>query len=312
MRRLPALVAAPFVVSDGVFVNPRFRGFRLPLLDTGDRYLRKPIRVHDARSLVEQPVLDREGFELLESPIQLDFGDEEAVTTRFYRHCAELVEAATGCVGATVTQHEFRDGLGLGPAGRGHYATAAHSDVSPYVEDVVRDAGGRHFALFNVWKNIAARPVETMPLTVCDRRTVDAADIVYADRWRRTEPRTNLVDCRLIHDVSQCWYYFPRMTADEALILRQYDTRIEDANLRVTFHTAFADPATPEGAPLRLSVEVRVVAVFAERDPDPAGRRARFEAQVPSRLPDGGESTLRHEPMVDWKYEPGSPAPGGG
>lgn len=300
-RQLPALVEAPFVVSDSVFVNSKFRGIRLPADSTNELFRRKQIRVHDARLLRRTPSLEVEGFELREAPVRVDFQDWEQVRAQFLEHCSNLVQAATGCLHARVMQVEFRDGMGKGPAGRGYYAPAAHADVCPYVEDVIDVPDGHHFGLFNVWRSIdPEQEIEVMPLALCDVATVAGDDIVYADRWRLTEPRTFLVDCRLIHDVGQCWYYFPRMTWDEALIFRQYDTRREDANRRTTFHTAFRDPTTREGAPLRRTVEVRVLAIFREEDPDPAGRRARFQAGIPKILPDGTISTVRHERMVDW------------
>lgn len=129
LKRLPLLAEAPFVVSDSIFVNPKCRGARLPPTaetdptEWGEVFLRKPIRVHDARSLGQAPRLDDEGFQLLKTPIRLNFGDRKLVAN--------------------------------------------------------------------------------------------------ADVWRRTEPKTRPVDCRLIHGMDQGWYYFPWMTADESLIFKQ-------------------------------------------------------------------------------------------
>ena len=307
MRRLPTLLEAPFVVSSSVFVNPRYRGTRLPAGDdpttlkrAGEMFLRKQIRVHDARSLAPAPSLEREGFHLIEAPILLDFGNREVVTTRFYDYCEDLVKAATGCLFAKTVQHEFR----TGPAGKTAYAPRVHADVCPYIEDVMDVPDGRHFGLFNVWRSTDLhRQIEFMPLALCDVTTVAVADIVYADAWRRTETPTRLVDCRLIHDVAQSWHYFPLMTPDEALIFRQYDSRREDANLRATFHTAFEDPTTRAGAPLRHSVEARVLAVFREQDTERAHRRARFQAEVPKIHRDGSFAAWRHENMLDWDGE---------
>ncbi len=308
LRHLPFLVETPFVVSDSIFVNPKYRGTRLPPMAETDpterreMFLHKPIRVHDARSLGQAPRLDVEGFQLFEAPIRLDFGDRKLVTTRFYEYCADLVKAATGCLAARVLQHEFRRETGEGEAGRTAYARMVHADVCPYVEDVLRAPEGRHFGLFNVWRNIdPAREIECMPLALCDVTTVAGTDIVYANARRRTEPKTRLVDCRLVHDTGQGWYYFPRMTADEALIFKQYDTRQEDASRRATFHVAFKDPTTQADASWRQTIEARVLAIFRENDPERTRRRARFQAEVPMVQRDGTISTWRHEEMVDWR-----------
>ena len=305
--RLPPLVDTPFVVSDSVFVNPKYRFTRLNLeeaFDPGgsrDALCRRKVRIHDARSLERAPSVEREGFQLVEAPVDLDFGCPSLVTGRLYRHCEELVEAATGCLAAKAVQHGFRAGKVIGPARQGLYGVVVHADFSPMIEDFVDVPEGRHFALFNVWRGTDPdRPIESGPLALCDPATVSADDIVYADCLRRSEPRTRVIDCRLVHDAGQVWHYFPRMRPGEALIFKQYDSRQENAASRAVFHTAFQDPATREDAPLRESVEVRVLAVLPEADPDRERRMARFRSEVPDRRLDGTVSTWRQEPAVDW------------
>ncbi len=301
---LPRLVDAPFVVSDGIFINPKYRGTRLDSTEADrskEGLLLKPIRVHDARLLKQAPRLDREGFRLVEAPIPVDFGNHYQVTSLYYEHCAELVKAATGCLAAKATQHEFRAGKVIGPANLGLYAVTTHSDFTPFVEDFTDMPEGHHFALFNVWRGTNPdREIEWMPLALCDLTTVAVDDIVYNDSHRRTEPRTRLIDCRLIHNTAQAWYYFPRMRPSEALIFKQYDSRQENAAARGVFHTAFRDPNTREDAPLRESIEVRVLAILPEADPERECRKTRFQAEVPNIRLDGTISTWRQEPFVDW------------
>ncbi|MDE0679949.1 MAG: CmcJ/NvfI family oxidoreductase [Gammaproteobacteria bacterium] len=308
MRRgLPPLVDAPFVVSDSVFVNPKYRGTRLAGEEAFDpdgsreAIRRMQIRIHDARSLKRAPGIEPEGFQLVEAPIRLDFSSPSQVTSRYYEHCANLVKAATGCQAAKAVQHEFRAGRVIGPAGVGRYAVVVHSDFTPFIEDFAVVPDGRHFALYNVWRGTNPdREIESMPLALCDLTTVAAEDIVYADCLRRTEPRTRLIDCRLIHNTGQRWYYFPRMKPCEALIFKQYDSRRENAARRGVFHAAFHNPAARQDAPLRESVEVRVLAVLPGADRERERRKATFQAQVPNVRLDGSVSTWRQEPMVDW------------
>ncbi|MCY3879562.1 MAG: CmcJ/NvfI family oxidoreductase [Rhodobacteraceae bacterium] len=307
--RLPPLLSAPFVISDGVFISPKYRHTRLNAEEAFnpdgslDAVCRRTIRIHDARSLTPAPSIEREGFQLIEAPVDLDFGDPAQVNGIYRKHCEHLVKTATGCQSAEAVQHGFRAGRALGPAGQGLYGVGAHADHSPMIEDFVDVPEGQHFALFNIWRGTNPdRNIESGPLALCDRSTVSADDIVYADCLRRSEPRTRVINCRLIHDAGQIWYYFPQMKPGEALIFKQYDSRLEHAASRTVFHTAFQDPTTPEDAPLRESVEVRVVAVLPETDPDREGRKARFQAEVPSRRLDGTVSTWCQEPEVDWSY----------
>lgn len=300
---IPLFPDTPFVVSESLFVKPRFRGFRLPCRGSGadrsEMMVMKPIRVHDARALARAPTIDRMGFELVVAPIGIDYGDHDSVVSRFYDQCAELVIAATGCLSARTMQHEFRVGAPRWPGGAGTYAEKAHADLTPYVEDVLDIPDGRHFGVYNVWRSTdPLRAIESKPLAMCDPSTVSPADMVSSDGRRLTEPSTRVVLYNLVHDAAQCWHCFPGMEPDEALIFRQYDSRIEEPACRVTFHTAFNDPATRDDAPRRRSVEARVVALFAEDDPP--GRKSRYQAEVPTSHPDGTPSSWRHERMVDW------------
>ncbi len=293
-----------FVVADAVFVNPKQRGFRLPPVATTDMttrremFVRHRIRIHDARLRSPPPTLECEGFQLFDSPIRMGLGERELVSQRYYEYCEKLLKTAVRCQVARTVQHEFRTGF----TGAQSYAQSVHADVCPYIEDVVQAPGGHHFAIFTVWRATSpGQTVEGMPLALCDVRTVADEDIVYADAWRKTEPKTRLVDCRLIYNTAQRWYYFPNMRPNEALIFKQYDSRQGHAALRASFHTAFMNPETPDGAPLRQSVEARALVIFPERDHERASRIARFKDPVPKLYRDGSVSDWRHEEMLDWR-----------
>ncbi len=298
------LIQAPFVISDAVFVHPQHRGFRLPYLPEGsldehqEQYVRHRVRIHGARSLSCR--LDREGFQLMEAPVRMDFGDAEFVRTHFYEYCSDLVRAATGCMAAYTVQHQFRTGL----TGAEPYSKSVHADISPCFEDFIdRDVpDARHFGLYNVWRGTEpGQVIEFWPLAVCDARTVLDADIVYGDALR-TIGRTRLVNCQLIHNTNQRWCYFPRMTPDESLLFRHYDTRWEEnAGMGACFHTAFRDPGTPDDVRPRRTIEARVLAIFSERDDARERRRARFRADMPVVRRDGSVSDWRFEEMVDWR-----------
>ena len=307
---IPVFPDTPFVVSESLFVKPGCRGFRLPYHRGRDDYaemmVMKPIRVHDARALAPAPTVSRMGFELLHAPIDIDYSDHGSVVSRFYDQCAELVVAVTGCLSARTMQHEFRVGAPVWPGGAGTYAEKAHADLTPYVEDVLDIPDGCHFGVYNVWRSTdPLRAIESKPLAMCDPSTVSADDMISSDGRRLTEPGTRVVLYNLVHDSAQSWHFFPGMEPGEALIFRQYDSRIEDPASRVTFHTAFNDPTSRDDAPRRCSVEARVVALFAEDDPP--GRNARYQAEIPTSYPDGRQSSWPYEKMVDWggSHDPG-------
>eukprot|EP01052_Picozoa_sp_SAG31_P017900 SAG31_NODE_1245_length_9134_cov_6.012064_4_plen_146_part_00 len=71
------------------------------------------------------------------------------------------------------------------------------------------------------------------------------------------------------------WFYYPRMTRDEVLLIKCWDSAgagFSSGNVPATFslHTAFDDPTTLTDAPTRVSLEVRTVAFFDDPSDDVA------------------------------------------
>ena len=299
--------APAYIETTAQFAHARHRGYRVP-----NRYsarhaddlrtlgVRERILVHNARRLDPPPTLDSHGFQLVHAPTRLDLMDTEVVRTAFYGECRELLWRVTGCAEVRGGGHEYRNGFG-GETGRrgvkptpngsgGAYAQGIHADMCAAVEDrflrIIPDE--RHFESINIWRSTTAETVRTMPLAVCDMRSVQPRDIVFGDGQNtgNIKQYTKVVDQRLIHGPHQRWYYFPAMTPDEVLLFRQYDTRQETLNLRTVFHTAVADPTTPPDAPMRYTIEVRMQAIYGQ-EADKAQRLARFMAQIPTHYKDG-------------------------
>ena len=77
-------------------------------------------------------------------------------------------------------------------------------------------------------------------------------DLCYADRTGEVYSLTWSPEHR--------WFYYPNQLADEALLLKCYDSDAQRA--RFTAHTAF-EPAGPlADGPARESIEVRTLAFF--------------------------------------------------
>jgi len=275
---------------------------------------RQAVDIADARGLRERPGLAAQGFELVQRPLAdaaLDFYDQQQVLRRYYPECERLVEGHTGGR-AFAFDHNVRSGQGKKAQRRiaggqqvqeplhmvhGDYTLtsapqrlrdlarppggndtvrallgAGESLISSELRDRVLADGGR-FAIVNVWRNIAPEPVAVHPLAVCDNRSVDPADLVvfelhYSDRIGENyfvKPSTQ-----------HRWYYYPAMTRDEALLIKQWDSagmlaRSEGrqgdaadpgAPTTFSFHSAFEDASTPPDAPDRQSIEVRCLVVY--------------------------------------------------
>ena len=106
----------------------------------------------------------------------------------------------------------------------------------------------------NLWRPIRG-PLFDSPLAICDAASVAADDLVASDLiYPNRRGETYSVKFNPDHR----WFYFPEMTADQALLLKCYDLAT-DGRARFAPHTAFVDPTTPKDAPPRESIELRTL-----------------------------------------------------
>ncbi|KAG7355962.1 hypothetical protein IV203_000648 [Nitzschia inconspicua] len=138
------------------------------------------------------------------------------------------------------------------------------------LEDVIN--GKRRFAIINVWRSIdKEHPVEELPLACMDAGSASEEDfrilkIHYLDRVGQ--------NYFMAHSKKHNWNFFPKLTHNEAILLKTWDSSGEYAmtgkNLGTTMatlavHSAFLDPSSPSERPARQSIEVRCLAIWKER-----------------------------------------------
>jgi hypothetical protein len=230
---------------------------------------RRRVAIADARALTPPPALDVEGFALARLVTAVaDLYDGEAVRDVYYREVERLVGDATGASRVVAFDHNVRNACvdGRDAAGTQGPVRYAHNDYTERsgpqrVRDLLAgeaDAVLRHrCAVINVWKPIRG-PVRGAPLAVCDARTIAPGDLVATDL--RYRDRTGEVYSMRFNSAHR-WFYYPAMRADEAMLLKCFDS--DAGRARFTAHGAFDDPATPPDAPPRESIEVRTLAFFA-------------------------------------------------
>ena len=257
-------------------------------------FVRRPIRVANGRSVAESPDLASHGFALARHATRIsDFHDAAQIPTLF-EESRELVRLLTGCVACTVLNYQYRNsppGTWTGDASALRVPMVRdeplfHTDVTPYAELPLDSASrNRHFRIFTLWRNCdPEHPVRTMPLAVCDLRSVVPEDVVLADSLDRKDPPRVGYSYRLVHRPTQKWHYFPAMTVNEVLVHKQYDTLEEAPHRRGVFHGAVADPTVGPDAPPRLTVELRLMALFGE-ETEKIARIRRFHAELPPATP---------------------------
>jgi hypothetical protein len=239
-------------------------------LPTNAVYEERQVPIHDGRPIAPDLDLDREGIAFVTSPsVVRNFYDEAELDTVAHAEAAALVARVTGASRVEVFDHTLRRrnsdlpdrsaGIPRQPVMRVHNDYTEGSGPQR-VRDLMGDEAeallGKRFAFINVWRPLKGPVVDT-PLAVCDARSVApsdwvSSDIVYKDRTGEIYVTT--------YSSKHRWFYFPRMTPDETILIKCYDTRGDVA--RFAAHSAFTDPTTPEDAAPRESIEIRTVAFF--------------------------------------------------
>ncbi len=228
----------------------------------------RTMSVLDARAVADTLSLDREGVRLVghESRVR-DFHDAAEVRSVYYPEVERLVRTATGAVRVLVFDHNVRSddperhSPDVHPPVRFVHNDYTHASGPQRVHDLVPDEAEdlltRRFAVINVWKPISG-PVRGTPLAVCSGDTIAAGDLVPLDLVY--PDRTGEIYA-FLHSPGHRWFYVPEMRADEAMLLKCYDS-MQDGRTRFTAHSAFDDPTSPDDAPPRESIEARSLAFF--------------------------------------------------
>lgn len=239
-------------------------------LPTNAVYDEHEVLICDARPFASSLDLDREGAAFAKSPSRVrDFYDEAELDSTAHAEAAEIVARVTGASRVEVFDHTLRRrnsdtpdrsaGVPRQPVMRVHNDYTEGSGPQR-VRDLMGEEAeallGKRYAFINVWRPLKGPVVDT-PLAVCDARSVApadwvACDMVYKDRKGEIYVTT--------YSPQHRWLYFPRMTPDEVILIKCYDTERDVA--RFAPHSAFTDPTTPEDAPPRESIEIRTVAFF--------------------------------------------------
>ena len=258
--------------------------------------------------------LEKQGFELFPSKlknIDIDFFNNQQIINMYYAECADFIKEVTGACSVHAFDHNIRSAIGKkskkminggqqvqGPAHivHGDYtltsAPARLQQLSnpPGKNDTLRETLGAsksllsknvinnilsngRYAIINLWRNIVTDPVENNPLALCDASTVSSKDLIvfeihYADRVGENYFAK--------HSLKHDWYFYDRMTKNEVLLIKQWDSegvlattkgKSSDSDFlkkpcTFSFHSAFEDPNTAEDAPDRWSMEVRCIVIY--------------------------------------------------
>jgi len=229
------------------------------------RSRRYTMPIRDARPLIKELSLDRQGFVLVRNQTAVaNFYDEQEVRAVYYPEVERIVKQATGATKVVIFAHDVRSRVHAkaGVGGVREPVAAVHNDYTPksgpeyarqfLAPDEAEERLRNRFAELNIWRPIKG-PVQSTPLAVCDSRSIMQKDLVPID----LKHEVYMVAFNPLHR----WFYFPRMETDEVLLIKCFDS-MEDGRARFTAHAAFEDSTAPATAPARESIEVRAMVFF--------------------------------------------------
>ena len=261
----------------------------IPVFAQSDR-IGESIRVNDNRAPRDVPIinarllpqtfsLDVEGFTLSGQITKVtDFNDDGQLVGIYTPEIEDLIARAAGGTSAVVFDHTRRS---TDRAHREKYASrdpvpAPHSDYTDtsafqrmrdkFGDAEAEDRLARRFSIVNAWRSMGGT-IEQWPLTVCDARTIDESRLTQTRREAPVRPVPSFEYNRssetrhAIFDPAHTWCWFPRMTADEVLLFKNFDTRT-DGTARYALHSAFQDPDIPANPAPRETIETRAFVFY--------------------------------------------------
>jgi hypothetical protein len=268
-RQLPAVEAVLNYLAPATRERPRTYTYDPPPGEPRTTVVSEPhtLPIHDIRPIASSVSLDREGFGLVKQNTAVkDFYDDDEVKAVYYPEVERALKDATGADRVFIFDHTTRRRIPGAednragprqPVARVHVDHTARSGPQR-VRDLLADEADEllrgRIQVINLWRPIRG-PLLDSPLAVCDARTVGfddlvPSDLVYPNRVGETY--------QVIYNPAHQWFYVPEMRADEALLLKCFDSKT-DGRARFAPHSAFTDPTAPPDAPRRESIEVRAL-----------------------------------------------------
>jgi hypothetical protein len=229
-------------------------------------YEEHAVHIRDGRPRRDSFDLDVHGFVFVDHPTKVpDFYVPENVMDIYYPEAEKLLLATTGAKRVHIFDHTLRHGNEADRKVRlvREPVRAVHNDYTEWsgpqrVRDLLPDEAeellkGR-FGIVQIWR-ATNTPIERDPLCIGDARSLDFADMIVAER---RYPHRVGQTYRISHNPKHEFYWFPRMTRDEAIVFKVFDSAT-DGRARWTAHTSFVNPHTPASAPPRESIELRAL-----------------------------------------------------
>ncbi|MBT0670808.1 hypothetical protein HT136_20790 [Novosphingobium profundi] len=228
-----------------------------------------PQAMHIADGRRSNPLLDCNGYQIVSSVMTAGpNGHLEPDTDSTRRLIADLT-GADRIVISTPPVHRFAERSDLsGQLDNSRPARFAHVDVSAATAHAfsLRSRPSdlpsyRRTAHYNLWCPTSPPP-QDVPLALCDAGSFTMADLLPADAVfdRDGEDIWTMEGLVFAHAPQHRWVWFSDMQVGEAILFKTFDSAPGTACC--VPHVAFDNPAAPQDAPPRSSVELRAIAYW--------------------------------------------------
>ncbi|KIM89135.1 hypothetical protein PILCRDRAFT_813043 [Piloderma croceum F 1598] len=229
----------------------------------------RPAVIHDTRGQEDTVGLDKTGFKFVRHvSSEKEFLDEEAIKTRYYQEVEALLKKETGAKRVFIFDHTIRRNydantpMSRGPVKRVHVDqtyTASVARVHYHLGDDADRLLKSRVRIINVWRPIG-NIVAHNPLAVADFYSLDRENDLVSTR--HIYPTREGATFSVRYNPKHQWYFLADQTPEEVTLIKCFDS--DEDKARLTPHTAFVDPTSPESAPDRQSIEVRALVFDSE------------------------------------------------
>ncbi|KAF9258578.1 hypothetical protein L218DRAFT_876913 [Marasmius fiardii PR-910] len=217
--------------------------------------------IENVRGKEDSYTLDDAGFQFFHRPTKHTDFDDEKELEEYYWESTEIVKEVTGASDVIFSSSMQRSRVvrELDDLKPKQWRPAGQVHVDQL--DRLRERGlePRRWQIINLWRPIGHAAYD-WPLACCTWNSVDLESDIYTLE-RRTDHGRRINETRGVkYNPNHQWKYVRGMSPSDIVLLKTFDS--DEGVARFTPHTAFEDPTTPENAPPRKSIELRLLVVY--------------------------------------------------
>ncbi|KAF8996120.1 hypothetical protein BDQ17DRAFT_1364751 [Cyathus striatus] len=230
------------------------------------------VQIENIRGNEGSVTLDTTGFQYFKRAAKhTAFTDDATIKEEYYPESIDLVKELTGASKVVIFDHTIRrnapgnltdDPENRKPVTQVHVDQMKKASIARVHRHVPEDAESllkKRFQIINLWRPIKHAAYD-FPLALCDYRSVDTEKEVVPVTLKY--PDFNGETMLVQYSPNHKWKYLRGMTPEEFVLIKCFDSNEDGKTAIYTLHTGFIDPTTPEGSPLRMSIEIRALVFY--------------------------------------------------